>query len=232
MLTVKSITKNFGSLRAVDGVSLTVAQGDNWAIVGESGSGKSTLARLIVGLEKSNGGSIEGERSQIQMVFQDPYSSFDPMWTIEASLREAFCRKRYTPPEQLRRIKAMLVEVGLDETILSRYPHEFSGGQRQRLAIARALLAEPRLLILDEATSALDTLVARQILDLLKQIKSKFNLSYIFISHNLRLVKNFSDKIIIMRQGKVVEAGEVSVVFKKPMHAYTQQLMKAAFEYK
>ncbi len=231
MLIVNNITKNFGSLRAVNGVNLNVAQGDNLAIVGESGSGKSTLARLIVGLEKPTSGCIECDRASIQMVFQDPYGSFDPMWTVEASLREAFCRKSISRQEQLIRIMAMLIDVGLDESALGRYPHEFSGGQRQRLAIARALLAQPRLLILDEATSALDTLVARQIIDLLVRLKLKFNLTYIFISHNLRLVRNFSDKIIIMREGSIVEEGSIPGVFYQPAHAYTQQLINAAFKY-
>ncbi len=231
ILNIKNISKNFGTVRAVDNVSLTLTSGQSLAIVGESGSGKSTLAKMIVGLEIPSAGCIITDRRAVQMVFQDPYSSFDPLWTIQDSFQESFWRNPITQGERLKRMKMMLKEVGMEENALIRYPHEFSGGQRQRLAIGRALLAEPKLLILDEATSALDTLVARQTIDLLKEIRVKFNLTIVFISHNLRLVKNFSGIIMIMRDGKVVELGNVMEIFNSPTHPYTKQLIKAAFEY-
>lgn len=231
ILQVEKLGKSFGSTRALDGVSLEVRQGEIFSIIGESGCGKSTLAKIIIGLLKAEEGHVRAERRDIQMVFQDPYSSLDPLWTVSSILREAFCRQRLTSAQKLMKMKEMLTAVGLSADMLNRFPHEFSGGERQRIAIARALLANPRLLVLDEAVSSLDVLVQAQIIDLLRQLKRQFDLTYVFISHNLRVVKNFSDRIAVMHQGKIIEIGTASMIFNEPQQAYTRQLIRAAFEY-
>jgi len=230
ILQVQNVVKTFGDLRAVDGVSFSLNCGDHLALIGESGCGKTTLAKMMIGLIKPDGGVITADKCHVQMIFQDPYSSLDPLWNVRGILKEALWRQRYlSAPQMQEKMEQMLVAVGLSPGVLQRFPHEFSGGERQRIAIARALLASPRILILDEAVSALDALVQKQILDLLKKIKQEFNLTYIFISHNLRLVRNFSDKIAVMYQGKIVEEGKVEAVLESPAHPYTRQLLQAAF---
>jgi len=230
VLQIQNISKSFGTLRAVDDVSISLDQGDNLAIIGESGCGKTTLAKMMVGLISPDRGFIKAEANSVQMVFQDPVQSLDPLWNIREILKEAFCRMPSLSSRQVQeRMEQMLVAVGLEEKVLGRFPHEFSGGERQRIAIARALLACPKVLVLDEAVSALDTLVQKQIIDLLRRLKQEFNLTYIFISHNLRLVRNFNDKIIVMCQGKIVEQGGAKSVLQSPSHPYTQQLLQAAF---
>ena len=228
ILQLKNITKSFGSLNAVDNVSCDIEQGETFAIVGESGCGKTTLARIMVGLMHPTSGEIITE-ARLQMVFQDPFSSLDPLYTVRAILSEAFYGvKNVSAQEKLNQIAAILTSVGLTPDILDRFPHEFSGGQRQRIAIARALLTRPSVLVLDEPTSALDVLVQKQILDLLSTLKSKFGLTYIFISHNLRVVKHFSDRIAVMHKGQMVEMGKANDVFVSPKHAYTKELLSAA----
>jgi len=231
ILQVSNLVKSFGAVRAVDGLSLTVTQGENLCIIGESGCGKSTLAKLMVGLLKSDKGTIDVEKGALQMVFQDPYSSLDPLWTVRSILKEAFCRQKLSSGQQQARMQEVLEAVGLSAQMLNRFPHEFSGGERQRIAIARALLANPKILILDEAVSSLDVLVQKQIIDLLMDIKRRFNLTYIFISHNLRVVRRFSDRIAVMHQGKIIEIGACDAIFDHPQQAYTRQLIKAAFDY-
>ena len=248
VLQVKNAVKSFGSLRAVAGASFVLEQGDNLAIVGESRCGKTTLAKMMMGLLKLDEGSITVEKHSIQMVFQDPYQSLDPLWNVREILKEALWREINGDVYQLKlngktigrrhhllkaqaqkKMEQMVTAVGLTPQVLQRFPHEFSGGERQRIAIARALLASPKILILDEAVSALDTLVQQQIIDLLKRLKKEFNLTYIFISHNLRLVRNFSDKIAVMYKGKIVEEGQAKAVLESPKHPYTKQLLQAAF---
>ncbi len=231
ILEVQDLKKSFGPLRAVDGVSFFLQEGENLAIVGESGCGKSTLAKLIIGLLKADSGEIVRQRRDTSLVFQDPYSSLDPLWSIRSSLSEALLKQKLAAHERQERIMQVLKAVGLTLDMLDRFPHEFSGGQRQRIAIARALLTNPRILILDEAVSSLDVLVQKQIIDLLVQLKKEFNLTYIFISHNLKIVKNFSDRIAVMKDGKIIETGLVKDIFKAPKELYTQTLIKAAFEY-
>lgn len=226
----EDIKKSYGSLRAVDGVSFSVLKGETLGIVGESGCGKTTLAKIMVGLIDKDSGRIES-KAKVQMVFQDPYSSLDPLFKVQDILNEAFYAVKITAVKRQEEIVAALKAVGLDASILSRYPHEFSGGQRQRIAIARALLTKPEILILDEPTSALDVLVQKQIIDLLGKLKARLGLTYIFISHNLRVVKSFSDKILVMYEGKVVESGDTKKVISSPQHPYTKNLLSAALNY-
>jgi ABC-type dipeptide/oligopeptide/nickel transport system ATPase subunit len=230
VLQIQNVSKSFGNLCAVDDVSIALEEGDNLAIIGESGCGKTTLAKMMVGLIKPDIGFIEAPAHSLQMVFQDPYQSLDPLWNVRGILKEALWHERSLSTQQIQeKMEEMLVAVGLSPEVLQRFPHEFSGGERQRIAIARALLADPRVLVLDEAVSALDTLVQKQIIDLLKKLKQDFNLTYVFISHNLRVVRNFSDKIMVMYKGKIVEQGPAKTVLQSPSHPYTQQLLQAAF---
>ena len=237
-----------GFVRAVDDVSLEIQEGETISIVGESGCGKTTLARLMMRLVNCDSGKIildgadisrlsakamRPHRRKIQMVFQDPYSSLDPFYTVRNIMREALMfEKKLKIPDQERRMIEMLKAVQLPENTLDRFAHEFSGGERQRIAIARALLMNPKLLILDEAVSSLDVLVQDQILKLLLDLKAQFSLTYIFISHNLRVVKKISDKIAVMHQGKIVEFGKTKDIFSNPADAYTRELIAAAMEYK
>ena len=230
VLEIKNVVKSFGNLRAVDDVSFSLEQGDNLAVIGESGSGKTTLAKMMMGLIQPDAGYIKAEKYSLQMVFQDPNLSLDPLWNVQDILKEGLWRDRTLSANRIEeKLEQILIAVGLSSQVLGRFPHEFSGGERQRIAIARALLASPKVLVLDEAVSALDTLVQKQIIELLKKLKQDFNLTYVFISHNLRLVRNFSDKIAVMYQGKIVEEGQVQKVLHSPVHLYTQQLLQAAF---
>jgi peptide/nickel transport system ATP-binding protein len=231
ILKVSGLVKSFGKVKAVSKVSFSLQEGENLCIIGESGCGKSTLAKMIMRLQKPDKGKIEVDPKSIQMVFQDPYSSLDPLWSIRSILKEAFCCQKLSSKEEDKRMKATLKAVGLSSEMLNRFPHEFSGGERQRIAIARALLTNPKILILDEAVSSLDVLVQKQIMDLLGDIKREYRLTYLFISHNLRVVRKFGDRILVMHQGKIVESGSTEEIFSQPQQSYTQQLMKAAFDY-
>ncbi|WP_175768618.1 ABC transporter ATP-binding protein [Burkholderia cenocepacia] len=232
---------------AVADVSLSVRQGETLGIVGESGSGKSTLAMALLGLQKTAGGEIEFQgralstyrgreqtalRSNMQVVFQDPFSSLSPRHTIERIVGEGLelHRPDMTPDARRAKSLAVLREVGLDRTVLQRYPHEFSGGQRQRIAIARALVLEPRILILDEPTSALDVSIQQQVLKLLANLQQKYNLGYVFISHDLEVIGAMAHRVAVMQDGAVVESGEVSDIFTRPSHPYTQKLLKAVWK--
>jgi peptide/nickel transport system ATP-binding protein len=228
--------------RAVDGVSLVIERGENVGLVGESGSGKSTLARAIMALEPTQGGTvtIDGEaitmgasfaaRRKMQVVFQDPYGSFNPRHRVDRLVSEPFHLLGSAAPTGAAREAAVakaLTEVGLQPTDGEKYIHEFSGGQRQRIAIARALIIEPSLIILDEAVSALDVSIRAQILDLLAALSDRLQLSYLFISHDLTVVRSITDRVLVMRAGQIVEAGETEAVFNNPQHAYTRELIAA-----
>jgi ABC-type oligopeptide transport system ATPase subunit len=235
-----------GVFRAVDGVSFEVAKGSTLAVVGESGCGKSTIAKAIVRLLTPTSGRIKVDgtdiarlseramrpfRSRIQMVFQDPYGSLDPHLTavdiVAEPLRLQGIRNKR---ERQKRAAALIDRVGLPSTALNRRPGEFSGGQRQRIGIARALASEPELLVCDEATSALDVSVQAQVLELLREIKRDTGLTYVFISHNLGVVREISDTIVVMSAGKIVERGATADVLARPAEPYTQALRAAALD--
>ncbi|TDY45042.1 microcin C transport system ATP-binding protein [Paraburkholderia rhizosphaerae] len=234
-----------GHFRAVDAATVTVRQGETLGIVGESGSGKSTLAMALLGLQRTTHGAIEFQgralasyrgreqtalRSNLQVVFQDPFSSLSPRYTIERIVGEglALHRPQLGPAARRDKVISVLREVGIDRTALYRYPHEFSGGQRQRIAIARALVLEPRILILDEPTSALDVSIQQQVLKLLTGLQQKYNLGFIFISHDLAVIGAMAHRVAVMKNGSIVEAGDVEKIFASPTHPYTRKLLDAA----
>lgn len=226
--------------KAVDKVSFSLRQGETLGIVGESGSGKTSLALAMVNLLKHKGNVkiISGNKTEIlqkfskdlQIVFQDPYNSLNPRMTIKQIIEEGLTVhfKKLNENEKLAQIKAILKEVNLDENIMDKYPHEFSGGQRQRIALARALILQPKIIILDEPTSALDVTVQAQIVELLKSLQTKYNISYIFISHDMNAVRAMSHKIMVMKDGKVIEQGSTKQIFEQPQQPYTQQLIQAS----
>ncbi|MBK3742246.1 ABC transporter ATP-binding protein [Paraburkholderia nemoris] len=237
-----------GHFRAVADANVSVRQGETLGIVGESGSGKSTLAMALLGLQRTVHGEIEFQgralgsyrgaeqtalRSNMQVVFQDPFSSLSPRQTIERIVGEGLALHRPEMSQQARRDKVVSVlrEVGLDRTVLYRYPHEFSGGQRQRIAIARALVLEPRILILDEPTSALDVSIQQQVLKLLAGLQQKYNLGFVFISHDLAVIGAMAHRVAVMQNGSIVESGDVEQIFATPAHPYTRKLLKAALDH-
>ncbi|MEZ5590025.1 MAG: ABC transporter ATP-binding protein [Gammaproteobacteria bacterium] len=229
--------------RAVDGVSLQIRRGDTLGIVGESGSGKSTLARTMVDLIQPDGGSIRFDghdlsalsdaqrqtlRRQVQMVFQDPQSSLNPKLSIEATLSEALRVHQVCPVNDIpQRVQALMQRVGLDPALANRRPHQLSGGQCQRVGIARALSLNPQLIIADEATSALDVTIQAQILNLLMHLREQMQLTLIFISHDLSVVRHLCRTVAVMQSGRIVESGSVEQIFNAPQHPYTRQLIEA-----
>jgi len=238
------LRRTVGYIRAVDGVSLTLREGHTIGLVGESGSGKTTLGLALLRLEGSKGGiqfdkqdlqalsqrELRPLRRQMQIVFQDPFSSLSPRMSVAEIVGEGLQVHRIgNDSERSRMIDQALVEVGLDLAARERYPHEFSGGQRQRIAIARALVLKPRLIVLDEPTSALDMSVQAQIVDLLRDLQTRHKLAYLFISHDLKVVRALADEVLVLRHGKVVERGSAQQIFQQPQTPYTQALIAAAF---
>ena len=231
-------------IKAVDGVSFNLQRGQTLGVVGESGSGKSTLGLAILRLINSKGRilyagqaidslsqkEVRPLRRDIHVVFQDPFGSLSPRMSVSDIIGEGLrIHKMGDAQQQEQAIIAALQEVGLDPETRHRYPHEFSGGQRQRIAIARALVLKPKLIVLDEPTSALDRTVQRQVVELLRNLQLKYNLTYVFISHDLAVVKALSHHLLVMRQGQVIEQGAAARIFAAPQHTYTQQLLAAAF---
>jgi len=229
--------------RALDDVSLTLARGESLAVVGESGSGKSTLARTILALERPSAGRVtllgrdvfalpaeelRALRRHAQMVFQDPYGSLDPRRKVGWIVAEPLDALEAVGREERRtRIAEALESVGLKAGDAGKYPHEFSGGQRQRIAIARALITQPDLIVADEAVSALDVSVQAQVLNLFMDLRESLGLSYLFISHDLAVVRQVAERVAVMREGRIVEEGGTETVFRAPRHPYTQALLAA-----
>jgi ABC-type glutathione transport system ATPase component len=235
-----------GEVRAVDDVSLDIEPGETLGLVGESGSGKSTLGRLVLRLIQPSSGSIRFEgrdllaanhnemrrlRRDMQIIFQDPFGSLDPRMRVEDVITEPLIiHERMTSPSRRARVTELLRAVGLDESALRRFPHEFSGGQRQRIGIARALALRPKFIVADEPVSALDVSVGAQIVNLLAKLQQEFELTYLFISHSMPLVRYLATRIAVMHHGRIVEAGPTQQITEKPQHAYTRSLLQATPE--
>jgi microcin C transport system ATP-binding protein len=242
--------RTIGKIKAVDGVSLTIREGTTYGVVGESGSGKSTLGMCILRLTECQGeiiynsenysknlvtqsrGALMPLRKELQVVFQDPFSSLSPRLNIEQIIGEGLKVHNIGKDKHDRQriVFKTLREVGLDEEMAGRYPHEFSGGQRQRIAIARAIALKPRFLMLDEPTSALDMTIQAQIIELLKNLQMRYGMTYLFVSHDLRVIKTMADEVAVMQSGKIVEAGPAADLFNNPQHPYTKSLFAAAFD--
>jgi oligopeptide/dipeptide ABC transporter ATP-binding protein len=256
LVVVKDLVKHFpirrgvfartsGAVRAVDGVSFTIPRGATLSLVGESGSGKTTTGRLVLRLIEPTAGTIlfdgvdvtwlgrtevRALRKRLQLIFQDPYGSLNPRMTIQSVLSEALRAHglRATAAERRERVFELLELVGLPAEAADRYPHEFSGGQRQRIGIARALAVEPDLIVADEPVSALDVSIQAQILNLMADLQKRLRLTYLFVGHNLSVVRHISDFVAVMYLGRIVETGPADALFRNPIHPYTKALLSAA----
>jgi ABC-type oligopeptide transport system ATPase subunit len=247
------LLRQTGAVHAVDGVSFALAQGETLGLVGESGSGKTTVGRSIVNILQAMSYRVEisGEilyhgvhgtidlaplsrrqmrsyRTDLQMIFQDPYSSLNPRMSVQQIVEEPLIiHTRQSPAQRKERVIWLMEKVGLSADYIARYPHEFSGGQRQRIGIARALATNPKIVIADEPVSALDVSVQAQVVNLMQDLQKEFGLSYIFIAHDLSVVRHISDRIAVMHKGKIVEMGEAEQIFRHPQHEYSRELLAA-----
>ncbi|WP_027965171.1 ABC transporter ATP-binding protein [Halalkalibacillus halophilus] len=236
------LNRKIDDVRAVDGVSFEIEQGETYGLVGESGSGKTTTGKAVMGLNNITGGDIYFEdnhlnpgkgkkvdvRKDVQMIFQDPYSSLNPRKRVIDIIAEPIRNyEKLTKKQELRRVQELLEQVGLTPESIYKYPHEFSGGQRQRIGVARAIALKPKLIIADEPVSALDVSVQAQVLNFMQQIQKDLNLTFLFISHDLGVIRHMCDKIGIMYQGRFVEEGLRDEIFTDPQHIYTKRLVAA-----
>ena len=242
LLQVQGLGQRYGGRSVLRDISFTLPAGESLGVIGESGAGKSTLARLLMALERPHRGSVRwsGEdvhampararralRPQVQMVFQDPYGSLDPRWRVGRSVIEPLAALPMTGAERQTRLAEVLAAVGLEADAALRFPHQFSGGQRQRLAIARALSTRPRLIVADEPVSALDVLVQAQILALLRDLQRREGISLVVVSHDLPAIEILCDRALVLRGGEAVEHGPAARVLREPQHPYTQDLLAA-----
>lgn len=253
LLEARGLVKDYGSARVVHGVSLQLFRGETLGLVGESGSGKSTVARMLLRLIEPSAGEVLYYpdkkdsagcdllrlsaremcvlRRRLAIVFQDPYAALNPRMTVKQILSEPFAIHGEQPAQGVdARLQEMLAEVGMDRSALSRYPHQFSGGQRQRINIARALALRPDLLVLDEPVSALDVSVGAQVINLLRELQSRYGLTCLFISHSMPLVRYLCDRVAVMQRGRIVETGDWQQVCEAPQEEYTKQLLAATPE--
>lgn len=232
LITLSNLCKEFKGVPCVSNVSLSISEGETVGLVGESGSGKSTIAKMILGLLSPTSGSVtlHGiQRKDIQFIFQDPSSSLNPRMTVEEIIEEPLILHGWDLTLRKERVKQVLRLVGLSESHLQSFPASFSGGQKQRIAIARALSTKPKVIICDEPTSALDVSIQAQIVLLLKELQEEFKLSYLFISHDLHLVRYLSDRIAVIDSGSVAEIADTHSLFTSPQTVYTKRLLEASF---
>ncbi|OWQ86288.1 peptide ABC transporter ATP-binding protein [Roseateles aquatilis] len=242
LLEVRGLGQRYGGRQVLRDIAFTLPAGESLGVIGESGAGKSTLARLLMALERPRDGRVlwSGEdvnalpaaarralRSRVQMVFQDPYGSLDPRWRVGRSVMEPLASRAMTEAQRLARVAEVLIAVGLEPDAALRFPHQFSGGQRQRLAIARALSTQPRLIVADEPLSALDVSVQAQILELLRDLQRRERISLVLVSHDLAAVEVLCDHALVLRGGEAVEQGTAAQVLGEPRHPYTRDLLAA-----